>query len=139
MKALKLALVPLLALLVTGCGVIKKDKSAAENAIAQFHQLFNHGGLEPIWQGADPAFRTASTKQQYDNLMAAVLRKLGRVTSTANTGWNLQSFNLKTTIHMGQHTTFEHGQGDETFTFLIHGTNAVLLGYNIQSMDLVTQ
>jgi len=40
---------------------------------------------------------------------------------------------------MTQKTVFENGQSTESFTFAIDGTNAVLLGYNIQSMDLITK
>jgi hypothetical protein len=40
---------------------------------------------------------------------------------------------------MTQQTVFEHGQGTESFTFALAGTNAVLVAYNIQSMDLITK
>ena len=32
-----------------------------------------------------------------------------------------------------------HTQGTESFAFTLNGTNAVLAGYNIQSMDLITK
>ncbi|MGH7972148.1 MAG: hypothetical protein ACREIC_25825 [Limisphaerales bacterium] len=40
---------------------------------------------------------------------------------------------------MSQKTLFEKGEGTESFTFALDGTNAVLVGYNIQSMDLITK
>ena len=122
---------------LVGCGGFVKGKPAAERAIAQFHDSFSQGKLEDIWNGADPQFRTASTRQKYDDFMGAVQRKLGKVTSTSNTGWNIKTFNFKTTVYMVQETAFEKGQGTESFTFGINGTNAVLVGYNIQSMDLI--
>jgi hypothetical protein len=51
----------------------------------------------------------------------------------------VNSFNLETTVYMTQNTVFEHGQGTESFTFAMDGTNAILFGYNIQSMDLITK
>ena len=128
-----------LATLLAGCGGITSGKAAAENGVAQFHAQYNLGKIDDIWDQADPQFRTSTPKQKYDDLMEAIQRKLGKVTSTSNSNWRVQSFNLKTTVLMAQTTTFEHGQGTESFAFVIQGTNAVLAGYNIQSMDLITK
>ena len=119
MRPRKATLLIILTAALIGCGGFTKGKPAAEKAITQF--------------------RTASTKQKYEELMAAVQRKLGKVTSTSNSGWRVQSFNLQTTVLMSQNTTFEHGQGTESFTFALNGTNAALVAYNIQSMDLITK
>jgi hypothetical protein len=121
-----------------GCG-FTKDKPAAEAAIAKFHEIYNQGKLDDIWNSADPQFRTASTKQKYDEFLGAVQRKLGKATSTSNKGWNINTFNSRTTVSMVQQTAFEKGQGTESFVFSVSGTNALLLGYNIQSMDLITK
>ncbi len=139
MRAYKITLAILFTAALVGCGGFSRGKPTAEKAIAQFHELYNQGKLDDIWKGADAQFRTVSSKQQYDGLMTAVQRKLGKVTSTSNSGWRVQSFNLQTTVLMSQNTAFEHGQGTESFTFALHGTNAVLVGYNIQSMDLITK
>jgi hypothetical protein len=139
LKAFEITLAMFFAATLAGCGDFTKGKPAAERAIAQFHESYNQGKLDDIWKGADPKFHTVATKRKYDEFMGAVQRKLGKVTSTANTGWKVQSFNLKTTIFMSQQTVFENGQGTESFTFALDGTNAVLVGYNVQSMDLVTK
>ena len=134
---LKLSSVLFAVVVMAGCGGFTKGKPAAERAITKFHESYNQGRLEEIWNGADPQFRTASSMQKYDEFMEAVRRKLGKVTSTSNSGWNLKTFNFKTTVYMAQQTVFEKGQGTESFTFALDGTNAVLVGYNIQSMDLI--
>jgi hypothetical protein len=139
LKTLKITLVMFVAATLVGCGGLTKGKAAAENAIAQFHTLYNQRKLDDIWKEADPKFRIGSTKQKYDDFMGAVKRKLGKVTSTSNAGWNVQSFNLKTTVFMTQKTVFENGQGTESFKFALDGTNAVLVGYDIHSMDLITK
>jgi hypothetical protein len=95
LKASKVSLLIFLAALLTGCGGFTKGKPAAGKAIAQFHQLFNEGKLEDIWNSADPQFRAAATKPKYDEFMGAVERKLGKVTSTSNTGWRVQSFKFE--------------------------------------------
>ena len=129
----------LAATVLAGCGGVFNGKGAAETAIAHFHALYNQGNLDEIWKEADPQFCAASTKPKYDEFMGAVERKLGKVVSSANAGWNVKTFNFNTTIAMAQNTVFEHGQGTESFTFAMSGTNAVLVGYNIQSMDLIVK
>src|SRR6266571_2552681 len=83
----------LAAVLLLSCGGMTKGKPASEKAIVHFHDLYNQGKLDDIWKESDQKFRTASTKQKYDDFMGAVQRKLGKVTSTSNTGWNVQTFN----------------------------------------------
>jgi hypothetical protein len=138
-EMLKVTLVMLLAIALVGCGGFTKGKPAAEKAIAHFHESYNQGQFDDIWNEADSKFRTASTKQKYDDFMGRVHGKLGKVTSTINTGWKEASLNFKTKVVMTQKTAFENGEGIETFTFGIDGTNAVLVGYNIQSMDLFSK
>lgn len=126
-------------LFLGGCGGLVKGKAAAETAIARFHDLYSQGKLDEIWKESHPKFKSASKKEKYDEFMGAVQRKLGKVTSTSNAGWKVKSFNLTTTVLMNQKTVFEKGEGTESFTFQMDGDKAVLVGYNIQSMDLITK
>jgi hypothetical protein len=125
--------------ILTGCGGLTKGKAASETAINHFHQLYSDGRLDDIWKEAHAKFRSASTKDKFDEFMGAVQRKLGKVQSTSNAGWRVNTFNLTTTVLMTQKTVFEHGEGTESFTFEMDGDRAVLVGYNIQSMDLITK
>lgn len=125
--------------LLLGCGGFIKGKAAGERAVAQFHALYNQGKIGDIWQSADGQFRAATTRPKFEELMAALQRKLGKVVSTSNVNWRVQSFNMKSSVLLSQTTTFEHGNGTESFSFALNGTNALLLGYNIQSMDLITK
>jgi hypothetical protein len=139
MKRIQTAFLILLGVILAGCGGFTKGKPAAEKELAHFHDQYNEGKFEEIWKGADPAFRAAAAREKYDALMKAMQSKLGKVSATENQGWNVRTFNLKTQVFMKQQTTFEKGQGTESFTFAIDGTNAVLVGYNIQSLDLMTK
>ena len=139
MNAPRIVPIVLLATFLVGCSGLTEGKASSEKAIAHFHELYNHGNLDQIWKDATPAFRDSSPRAKYDELFGAFQRKLGNVVSTSNTGWNVQSFNLSTTVSMTQDTMFEHGQGTESFTFTMDGANALLVGYNIQSTDLITK
>ncbi len=139
MKIFVLTLVLGLALVGVGCGAITKDKAAATAAIAHFHDLYNQGKADDLWKAADAKFQAAAPQSKFTELAGAMLRKLGPVKSTANTGWSVNNVNLVTTVAMTQETVFEQGNGTETFTFKMADGQAVLLGYNIQSNDLLVK
>ncbi len=139
MKTITIAISVYLVLFAAGCRGFIKAKAAAENSIACFHQQYSDGKLDDIWKEAHATFRSASTKEKYDEFMSAVLRKLGRVKSTSGAGWRVNSHNLTTTVQMTQKTVFEQGEGTESFTFQMDGDKAVLVAYNIQSRDLITK
>ena len=125
-----------MALLVTGCG-LTKGKAIAETGIAHFHQLYNEEKYNDIWSEADTKYQSGITKDKSEEIMSAVQRKLGKVTSSSNTRWNVNTFNLTTTVMMAQKTVFEKGEGSESFTFVIKGEKAILVKYEIQSVDLI--
>ena len=87
--------------------------------------------------GAHPDMLKASPKPQVTNLYSVVRRKLGKVTDSQTVNWNVRTFNAVTTVVLVQNTTFEEGKGAETFTFRIKNEQASLLGYNINSQDLI--
>jgi hypothetical protein len=131
MKLLASTCVVFVAAIGIGCAGLARGKGAAEEAIGRFHELYNEGRLDDIWQDADPSFRAASTKEAYDQRMSTLQRSLGKVTATSNDAWNVRSINFKTTIVMKQTTVFEAGEGTESFTFKLDGEDAVLVGYDI--------
>ena len=124
-------------LVLAGCGNMIKGKGLATKKVAEFHTQLNDEKYKAIYDDAAAEFRTATTAAKWDQLLGAIHRKLGRVTGTQTRGWNVNSVNFKTTAVLTQQTTFEHGTATETFTFLIRDNDAVLLGYNINSTDLI--
>ena len=136
MKTISLFLVLGIALSVSGCGMFK-GKKAAEQAVADFHALYNDGKVAEIYSAGHSKFKGATTEKQFLELMGAVQRKLGKVTQTSNVGFNVRTFNLTTMVILNQNTTFEQGTGTEIFTFEMNGDKAVLVGYNINSKDLI--
>ena len=137
MKSISLVATLSVALFLFGCGGIFKGKSAAELGVAEFHKLYNDGKLSELYAAAHPKFKEATTEKQFLEFMGAVLRKLGKVTQTTNVSFNVRTVNLTTTVVLSQNTTFEQGAGSETFTFQMDGEKAVLVGYDINSKDLI--
>ena len=114
-----------------------KGKKAAEQGVAAYHRLYNEGKLKEIYDTSHSKMKAATPEKDFMDFIDAVQRKLGKVTQTKNAGFNVGTFNFVTTVVLTQNTTFEHGSAAETFTFEMNGDNAVLVGYNINSKDLI--
>ena len=129
----------IMSLLLLGCTDIIKGKSVAEPRVAVFHDRFNEGQYEEIYAEAADDFKKAASKEKVLALFAAIDSKLGKVESSSITNWNVKNFNFVTTVVLVSDTQFELGAGTETFTFRVNGDKATLLGYNINSMDMMTR
>jgi len=127
----------LIAVFLSGCGNMTKGKAAAKSQIPVFHEQFNAGNLQAIVDAAHPEMLKASSASEITNFIGVVRRKLGKVTDSQEQTWKMNTFNGVTTVVLVQNTTFEQGKGTETFTFRIQKEKASLLGYNINSQDLI--
>jgi len=134
-----LILIPILALLLSGCGDTFKGKAVAEPQIAVFHERLDAGRYEEIYAAANDDFRKAAPKEKVLQLFSAIGKKLGKVKSSATKSWNVKTFNLVTTVVFGVETQFEQGTATETFTFRVAGDQATLVGYNINSLDMMSR
>lgn len=137
MKTLSRSIVFLVVLILTGCGGALKSRKAAEQSIAGFHKMYNDGKLVNIYAGSHSKLKSATKENDFLDFVGAVQRKLGKETQTVNAGFTVRTFNFTTAVILTQRTSFERGTGTETFTFEIDGEKALLLGYNINSMDLI--
>ena len=122
-----------------GCGDTIKGKSIAESEVAVFHEKLNAKRFDEIYSTASDDFRKAAPKEKVLELFGAIERKLGRAKSSSTTNWNVRTFNLVTTVVLVEDTAFEQGKGTETFTFRVSGEKAVLVGYTINSLDMLTK
>ncbi len=137
LKKLFLSIVACLAL--GGCGDTIAGKVVAESAVGRFHDSLNSKRYDEVYSAASDDFRKAAAKGKALELFAAIDRKLGRSKRFTTTNWNVRTFNFVTTVVLVEDTTFERGKGTETFTFRVSGDKAVLVGYNINSLDMMTK
>ena len=126
-------------LLITGCGDTIKGKTIAEPQVAAFHEKLNAGRFDEIYSTADEAFHKAAAKEKALELFSAIGKKLGKAKSSSTKTWKVNTFNLVTTVVLVVETEFEHGKGTETFTFRVSDGKASLIGYNINSLDMMTR
>jgi len=127
----------ILAVLIGGCGNITKGKEAAEGQVVVFHQQFNNQDFNSITASAEPDMLSITPKPKVVDLFAAVYRKLGKVTSSQMTNWNLRTFNGETRVVLLENSKFEKGNATEQFVFRMRDGKAHLLSYNINSPDLI--
>jgi hypothetical protein len=137
MKTISLFIVLSVTLLASGCTGMLKGKQAAEQSVADFHKLYNDGKIAELYSAGHSKLKSATTEKEFLEFIGDVQRKLGNATKSANAGFNIRSTNFTTTVVLNQTTTFEHGTGTEVFAFEMDGDKAVLLGYNINSKDLI--
>ena len=127
----------LIVVFLNGCSDMTSAKPAAENAITNFHENYNSEDFKTIFDGSHNDFKAAANFESFSEFMQAVHSKLGKVKFTESQNWKVGNYNLKTSVTLQQKTQFENGSGVETFNYRIEDEKAVLIGYNINSRDLI--
>ena len=138
---------PLLALILAalllpcvfaGCGGVIRSREIAADAMDQFHDRFNAGEFDKIYDTADADFQGAMARADFLKFMETVHRKLGNYKTCDSQSWQSNTFNSDTSVGLRYKTKFEKGAGDEDFVFRVSGTRATLRSYHINSTKLVT-
>jgi len=120
-----------------GCSA-SADIDTAKTAIAHFHELMEQQRYGQIYEESADQNKKATTEQQFTKLLAAIHDKLGDAKNAQSTGWNVNYRPTGTVITLTYKTEFEKGSGTETFTYAMSSGTALLLGYRINSTDLLT-
>ena len=120
----------------SACG-FAEGKDAAEKAMDQFHQQFNGEQYSEIYAGADAQFKRATTEAALTQLLQAVRRKIGTFKQARQTNFNIVSGTNGTSVTMVYASEFAQGSATEQFMYTIVGSKGVLVGYNINSPDLI--
>jgi len=125
------------AVIFSSCGY-SDDTAAAEAGVATFHSQLNSAQLHAIYEGADDAFRKATTEPDFDAFMNAVRRKLGDVQQSQITNYRVGYFTGQgTVVTLVYQTQFAGGSGTEEFAWHIEDKRAYLVRYNVNSNALV--
>jgi hypothetical protein len=124
---------------VLGCSSMMKGKELSEAAVAKFHEQFNAGRYEDVYNDADDEFKKNVTLEQWTELASAVKRKLGSVKNSTSTGWHVNTTPSGTIATVSYDVDFDEGKGTEQFTFLVSDEKAKLYNYNVNSPLLITR
>lgn len=127
----KTILAPATALALAGCSA-GAEKTAAEAAVTQFHQMLDGARYGDIYAATSPDFRQATSEAQFTDLLQRV-HALGAVRGASETGWQV---NYNTSGHMvtlHYTTQFASGQAREDFIYRVNGSTANLVNYTVNS------
>jgi hypothetical protein len=128
----------LICFILSGCGDTIHGKAVAESQVGVFHAKLNAEQFEEIYSSAGKELQQVASKGKTIKLFSTIERRLGKVRKSTTVNWKVNTFNFVTTVVLFEKTEFEHGDGDETFTFRVDGETAVLVGYYINSMDMLS-
>lgn len=120
-----------------GCRDTVEGKSLAEPGVSGFHDKLAAKEFDRMYAEAGDAFKEAIVKEKAVALFSAIDRKLGKLRSTEQINWQVNTRNGTTYAVLVYKTLFEKGEATETFTFHISDGKAELVGYNISSLDML--
>jgi hypothetical protein len=136
-RQIRLAGTLLVTSFLCSCKDTRSASPLAQAAVVSFHTDLNAGKWKEIYDAASPTFRGAATEKDWLDLMDSVKRKLGKHVKSTTTGSRTSTVNLNTSTALTLNSEFELGKGTETFTYSITEGKAVLVGYNLNSMDMM--
>jgi hypothetical protein len=126
----------LAAILVAGCSS-SEDLAAVRIQISHFRDLMAAQQFSRIYADASDDLKKSTTEKQMVDLLAAMEGKLGAAKDSQDNGWKVDFRTSGTVVTLSLKTQFERGSGIETFVYRFSGKEALLLGYNINSNDLI--
>jgi hypothetical protein len=121
---------------ISGCSA-GQDKAIGEAGVVQFHQMLDAGRYHDIYAGAANEFRQSGSEQAATRFLAMVHDRLGPVRRADQRGWRVNFMTGGTMVSLSYSTQFASGRGTEDFVFRVRGGSPVLVGYHINSMDLI--
>lgn len=115
------------------------DVRIAKQAVDHFHQHFNAGQFENIYDEASDQLHNVNTKAQFVELFSAIQRKLGSVVRTGEPRYVVNANTNGTSVTLTYQTEFTNGSAEEKFVWSLKGGEAILNGYTINSRELVVK
>jgi hypothetical protein len=126
----------LLGAALVACGAAEA-KQKAEKGVVDFHAKFNASQFHEMYQGSSAAFQKASSEKDYLEFITAVRKKPGEVKSSRPAGWRFNANTSGSYVMLGYDTTYENGTAQESFDFEVHGNVVKLVGWHINSRELI--
>ncbi|MFN7924915.1 MAG: DUF4019 domain-containing protein [Bryobacteraceae bacterium] len=126
------------ALLCLSCNLTERV-AEAKKGVERFHERLNSEQYSVIYAGADSMFRQQSSEKDFTAIVSAVHRKLGLVKQAEPGGWHVNTNANGTFVSLSYKTKFAEGDAVESFVWRVSGSEAKLVGYNINSAALITK
>jgi len=127
-----------LSVLSTACSITETLESV-ESSVQTFHRRLDEARYQEIYSDAHADYRSAAPEPRSTELLQAIHTKLGIVKAASRSTWNVNYGTHGKIVTAVYDTVFENGKATETFVFQCSGENARLVGYNINSRDLIVK
>ncbi|MEL7691302.1 DUF4019 domain-containing protein [Citromicrobium bathyomarinum] len=132
----RMALV-LAATMLAACNPFAQAEGAREQ-VDLFHDRLNAGDDQAIWTNAGEELRKATSQEDFARLLDTVHKSLGDAGETSQAGMRVNTNTQGTFTTLQMDTQFENGRGSETFLFRGSGDSLKLIGYHINSPDMMS-
>jgi hypothetical protein len=119
---------------LAGCGVAKKTK-AAEAEVDRFHQHWNAGEFQAVFDEAHMQFRSAQPADTMKATLDKVKKHYGALKSSKRRSWGINSDQGVTDIKLSYDSVFDHGEAVEAFVFRTTGEKVLLASYDIMTPE----
>ena len=138
-RPLLLYLVPAILLLpLLACHPLE-NKKAAESAVTKFHAQLDAEQFHEIYAASSHDFQQASNEPDMTALFQAIHRKLGPIHKSDEAGFFVNYTTGGTMITLTYSTQFASGSGQEQFIWRMEDGQPALVGYHINSKELITR
>jgi hypothetical protein len=122
---------------LAGCGDTINGTEFAEPAVEKFRQQMSAGQFERAYEATGTEFKQATPREKGVGLFAAVDRKLGKLQKSERITWNVNTRNMTTMVTLVYNSRYAEGDATETFTVKVDDGKGEIIGYNIQSLDMM--
>jgi hypothetical protein len=124
---------------LAGCGDTLKGTEYAEATVARFRQQMKARQFEQIYDSTGADFKAATSREIGVALFAAVDRKLGAFKRAKQINWSVNTHNMVTTVVLVYDSEYSDSHATETFTVRVEDGRGELVGYNIQSLQMLIE
>ena len=105
----------------------------AKVEIEALQALYNKGDAKGFYVAGGDTLHKAAPREQLEGMMALIDARLGRIRSSKQTGFKTAFKNGATFTTITMQTSFERGEGTETYLFEGSGKDMKLAGWNVNS------
>ncbi len=125
--------------MISGClSSMTNGEQQAKSLAVTMHQKMTNNDLAGIYDGASQRYKDAVTREKSDDLFSAISRKLGAPGDCKQQGFNMNATTSGTILKLTCETKFsKDATGTETFAWIKSGDQYQLLGYHIESEELI--
>lgn len=123
---------------LAGCGLAKNTK-VAEAEVDRFHQRWNAGEFQAVYDEAHMNFRNAQPAEAMINTMQSVKKNYGNLKSSTKRSWGFNSNAGVTDVRLSYDSSFDHGAAVEAFLFRMTRENALLVSYDIMTPEVAAK